>query len=411
MTKAQKVKDKRLLIIFLTVFIDLVGFGIIIPMNPYLAETYGASPLQVGLLMSVYSLMQFIFSPIWGQWSDRIGRRPVILLSLLGAATAHLGFAFATGFWGLVLARAFAGLFGGNLSTAMAYMADITPEKERSKGMGMIGAAFGLGFILGPSLGGIFADLGQKIGPYPPFGQSFPAVVAAMICLANFIFAWRALPESRVGNSASPQQHLAQALRFQRIGQAFATPTLNVLMLLLFLNTFALAHVEATLFLYVQDTFHWTLSQASFGFAYIGVIMVITQGYLIRKFLPKLGERKVLIVGLLLSSLGFALCSWVVQVGVLALGVTLLGLGNGLANPSLNGSISLLSGKDVQGNNLGVSQSLSSMARILGPPTGGALYQQVGPWSPFAGAAAITFVGWVIAWSIRKRMPEGGRAH
>src|SRR5665213_2019033 len=140
LTKAQKMKDKRLLIIFITVFIDLVGFGIIIPMNSYLAREFSASPLQVGLLMSVYSLTQFIFSPMWGQVSDRIGRRPVILISLLGASAAHMGFAFGTTFWGLVLARGLAGMFGGNISTAMAYIADITLEKDRSKGMGMIGA-------------------------------------------------------------------------------------------------------------------------------------------------------------------------------------------------------------------------------------------------------------------------------
>jgi DHA1 family tetracycline resistance protein-like MFS transporter len=400
-------KDKRLLIIFLTVFIDLVGFGIIIPMNPYLAEAFGASPLQVGLLMSVYSLMQFVFSPIWGQLSDRIGRRPVILISLLGAAIAHLAFAFAPSFWALVVARAFAGLFGGNLSTAMAYIADITDEKNRSKGMGMIGAAFGLGFILGPSMGGIFADVGKSLGNYPPFGQSFPAVVAATICFANFLFALKALPESRQPGSASA----VRGHRFQRIFQAFGTPVLNVLILLLFLNTFALAHVEATLFLFVQDQFHWTLSQASFGFAYIGVIMVITQGYLIRKFMPKYGERNILVAGLILSALGFGLSALAGGVWLLALGVTALGFGNGLANPSLNGSISLTSGKDVQGNNLGVSQSLSSMARILGPPSGGLLYQRLSPSAPFAMAAVVMLAGLAFAYAIRKRMPEGGKAH
>ncbi|MGZ3722207.1 MAG: MFS transporter [Bdellovibrionales bacterium] len=401
-------KDKRLLIIFLTVFIDLVGFGIIIPMNPYLAEAFGASPLQVGLLMSVYSLMQFIFSPIWGQLSDRIGRRPVILISLLGASVAHLAFAFAPSFWVLVLARAFAGLFGGNLSTAMAYIADITTEKDRSKGMGMIGAAFGLGFILGPSMGGIFADVGKSIGSLPPFGQSFPAVVASAICFLNFLFAIKYLPESRVPGSAEVRQY---GTRFTRIFQALSTPVLNVLMLLLFLNTFALAHVEATLFLYVQDKFHWTLSQASFGFAYIGVIMVITQGYLIRKFMPKYGERNILIVGFILSAIGFAISSLASEVLGLAVGVTALGFGNGLANPSLNGSISLTSGKDVQGNNLGVSQSLSSMARILGPPTGGLLYQRISPSTPFLAAALVMVFGLIVAWSIRGRMPQGGKAH
>src|SRR6185312_15700921 len=190
-------KDKRLLIIFLTVFIDLVGFGIIIPMNPYLAEAFGASPFQVGLLMSVYSLMQFIFSPFWGQLSDRVGRRPVILISLLGGAASHLGFAFATSFWALVLARSLAGLFGGNLSAARAYIADITPEKDRSKGMGLIGAAFGIGFILGPLIGYVFGRVGVHLGTLPPLGESFPALIAAFICFSNFLFAYFALPESR----------------------------------------------------------------------------------------------------------------------------------------------------------------------------------------------------------------------
>ena len=161
-------KDKRLLIIFVTVFIDLVGFGIIIPMNPYLAKAFGASAFEVGLLMSSYSLMQFLFSPVWGQLSDRIGRRPVILISLVGGAASHLGFAFATSFWMLVLARSLAGLFGGNLSAAMAYIADITPEKDRSKGMGLIGAAFGLGFILGPLIGYVFSRVGLQLGDHPP---------------------------------------------------------------------------------------------------------------------------------------------------------------------------------------------------------------------------------------------------
>ena len=398
-------KDKRLLIIFFTVFIDLVGFGIIIPMNPYLAEAFGATPFKVGLLMSVYSLLQFIFSPLWGQLSDRIGRRPVILISLLGASCAHLAFAFAGSFWALVVARAFAGLFGGNLSSAMAYIADITPEKDRSKGMGLIGAAFGLGFILGPAIGGICADLGKALGTSPPLGQSFPAVVAALICFLNFLFAIRALPESLNKDSKA----VVRGHRLQRIAQALATPTLNVLMLMLFLNTFALAHVEATLFLYVQDKFGWTLSQASFGFAYIGVIMVFTQGYLIRKVLPRFGERSLLAVGLILSAVGFALAGWAGQLWLMAIGVTFLGLGNGLTNPSLNGSISLVSGKDVQGNNLGVSQSLSSLARILGPPTGGALYQQIGTSTPFMAAAVVCVLAWLAMWSVRSALPEGGR--
>lgn len=398
-------KDRRLLIIFFTVFVDLVGFGIIIPLNPYLAKVFGASPFMVGLLMSIYSLMQFIFSPIWGQLSDRFGRRPIILWSLLGGAVAHTGFAFAQSLTGLLLARGFAGLFGGNISTAMAYIADVTEEKDRSKGMGMIGAAFGLGFILGPMIGGVFAEVGKSLGSVPPLGESFPALVAGGICFLNFLSAFRYLPESRKFGGPAP----VRGLRFQRIVKALSTPTLGVLMLLVFLSTFAMAHIEASLFLFIQDKFQWSLTQASFGFGYIGVILVFTQGYLIRKLMPKLGERKLLLLGLALAGSGFALASVGYNLTLLTLAVTILGLGIGLVNPSLNGSVSLVSGPEVQGNNLGVSQSLSSLARILGPAAGGALYQEIGSWSPFAVAAVSTFFGLLIAWTIRARLPQGGR--
>jgi len=400
-------KDKRLLIIFVTVFIDLVGFGIIIPMNSYLATSFGATPFRVGLLLSVYSLMQFIFSPIWGQISDRIGRRPVILVSLLGASLAHLGFAFAPTYWGLVLVRALAGVFGGNLSTAMAYIADVTDEKDRSKGMGLIGAAFGLGFVLGPAMGGGFGVIGKMLGDAPPLGMSFPAVIASLICFLNFLGAYKWLPESLKGQPAArPKSN-----RFQRIFNAFGTPVLGVLIFLLFINTLALAHVEQNLFLYVQDKFHWSFSKASLGFAYIGIIMVITQGYFIRKFMPKYGERNLLMIGFSLTCIGYVLSGFANEIWTLALGVTALGFGYGLANPSLNGSISLTTGKDVQGSTLGVSQSLSSLARILGPPTGGYLYQRLNPSTPFYVSGGLMILGLAIATVIRARMPQGGKAH
>lgn len=398
-------KDKRLVIIFFTVFIDLVGFGIIIPLNPYLARMFHATPLMIGLLMSVYSLMQFLFAPVWGQLSDRVGRRPVILISLVGGSLSHLGFGFATSMTGLLLARAFAGMFGGNISTAMAYIADITTEKDRSKGMGMIGAAFGLGFILGPVIGGLFASVGKHLGSTPPLGESFPALIASGICFVNFLFALKFLPESRKSDSKAQ----AKTHRFRKIWNAVSQPLLGTLMLLVFLNGFAMAHIEASLFLFVQDKFGWSLEQASFGFGYIGVILVFTQGYLIRKLLPKKGERNLLIAGLVLSGLGFGLISLSHGLALVAIGVTALGFGNGLVNPSLNGSVSLVSGAEVQGNNLGVSQSLSSLARILGPVTGGYLYQSMGNWVPFAAAAGFAFLGAAIAFVIRERLPHAGK--
>lgn len=219
-------KDKRLLIIFFTVFIDLVGFGIIIPLNPYLAERFGASPAEVGLLMSVYSLTQFLFSPVWGQLSDRYGRRPIILLSLIGGGFSHLGFAFADTFWGLILARALAGMFGGNLPAAMAYIADVTEEKDRTKSMGLVGAAFGLGFILGPAIGGFAAHWGEYFGSLPPFGGSFPALVAAGICLLNAGAAYRFLPETL---RAPKAQSAERFLRFKKLLSCLQKPTLSTL--------------------------------------------------------------------------------------------------------------------------------------------------------------------------------------
>ena len=398
-------KDKRLIIIFVTVFIDLVGFGIIIPMNPYLAAKFGATPLQVGLLMSVYSLFQFIFAPIWGQLSDRYGRRPVILVSLLGAALAHSSFAFASTFEGLVMARGLAGLFGGNISAAMAYIADITAEKDRSKGMGLIGAAFGLGFVCGPVIGGVFGDVGRSMGSNPPFNESFPALIAGVICFLNFISALKFLPESRKPGARIEKR----GFRFRRIYEALGMPVVGGLIFLVFLNVFAMAHIEASLFLYEQDHFGWTQTRASFGFAYIGVIMVFTQGYLIRKVLPKYGERNLLIVGLIFSTVAYSLISVSGSLWMLTIAVTALGLGNGLVNPSLNGSISLSSGEDEQGANLGVAQSLSSLARIMGPPTGGALYQYYGSWTPFAAAAGFCFMALGFAWIMRARIPQRGK--
>ena len=182
-------KKNALFVIFMTVFVDLVGFGIIIPLTPFLSRKLGATPFEIGALMTVYSLMQFLMSPFWGSLSDRLGRRPIILVSLLVSSLSHLGFAFSTTLVGLFLARMFAGIGGANISTAMAYIADVTDKKDRSKGMGLIGAAFGLGFVLGPFLGGFFGELGTHFGSEPPLGKSLAAVVASAICLFNFVIA------------------------------------------------------------------------------------------------------------------------------------------------------------------------------------------------------------------------------
>lgn len=393
-------------IIFITVFIDLIGFGIIIPLSPYLARNFGADALQVGLLMSIYSLMQFLFAPLWGQLSDNHGRRPIILLSLFGAAASHLLFAFGGSLWVLFLARGLAGLFGANISTAMAYIADITEEKDRSKGMGMIGAAFGLGFMMGPFLGGISGDLGLMLGNLPPFGESFPAVVAAAICFLNFLAAIKFLPESR---SIKPDSTYKQRKpRFQLLLKHMTKPVVGRLIFIFFLSTFGMAHMEASLFLYVQDVFAWNMTKASMGFAYVGLIMVFTQGYLIRKFLPKYGERRLMLVGLLLGGVGLSGIAFSEQVWQLAIFTTFLGFGVGMSNPSITGSISLLTSKDEQGGVMGVNQSLSAVARIIGPAIGGWFYRDVSMGSPFLVAGGLLLFAMIIGFLVYDKIPQKG---
>ena len=382
---------------------DLVGFGIIIPLSPYLASEFGADALQVGLLMTVYSAAQFLFSPLWGQLSDKFGRRPIILISLLGASLAHLVFAVSQTYWLLFVSRLLAGVFGANISTAMAYIADITGEKERSKNMGLVGAAFGLGFVLGPSMGSLFGYLGEQLGTTPPLGKSFAAVVAGLICLANFVFSWKVLQESLPQKRHGVRE---KKPRFEMIIICLKRPVVGPLQVMYFLSSFAMAHMEASLFLLVQDDFHWSLTKAGLGFAYVGVVMVITQGYLIRKLLPLWGERKLLILGLLMKCSGLAGIALSGDVWVLAISVTLLGLGTGLINPSLSGSISLLTPEDQQGAVMGVNQSLSALGRIVGPVLGGWFYRDLTHQAPFLAASLIVIFSLLIAISIFKRLPS-----
>lgn len=390
-------EKKSFLIIFLTVFMDLVGFGIVIPLNPYLAREFGADPLQVGLLMTIYSAFQFVASPIWGNLSDRWGRRPVILISVLGSALSHLAFGLSGHLWGLFLARGFAGLFGGNISAAMASVADITGPEQRAKGMGMIGAAFGLGFILGPFIGGVLGGTS--------YGAQFPAFIAAGICFLNFLIALKILPETN-------QNKTTTAIKSSRLGLVLIMlkkPTVNSVLVIYFLMSLAMAHMEASLFMLVQDRFNWTLSTASLGFAYVGVIMVITQGGIIRKTLPLWGEANSFLFGLSLLVLGYLGVGLATEISFLAIAVTLIGIGNGFANPALTATLSLLSEKTEQGGSMGVNQSLAALGRILGPATGGLIYRQLGPSFPFYVACGLVALSLWIGLRVRTKVPHTAR--
>lgn len=395
----------QLAIIFFTVFLYLVGFGVVIPIIPILSRNFGATALQTGLLLSVYSLMQFLFAPFWGRISDKIGRRPILLFCLFGEGLSYILFAWARSLEWLFVARLLAGFFGASLSTASAYISDITPRNERSKGMALIGAAFGLGFVVGPALGGGLALWGQHIDPTPHFDTSFAAYWVSALCFANFLFGIKYLKESLSEKSESA----AKKKRFSILWHYLNVKTVGPLILVFLLSSLAMSSMEATLILFMGEKFQWNIKQVSFGFAYIGVIITFTQGFLVRRLLPKWGERKVLRVGLSLFAIGLTTIAVSGNLAAMAVAMTLLSLGNGLSNPSILGSISLLTDSKEQGATLGVTQSMASLGRIIGPALGGFLYGSVSITAPFWTSGALAFLGLLLVITIYKLIPEHGR--
>jgi len=343
-------------VLFLTVFLDLVGFGMIIPILPTYAESMHATDVEAGFLQAIYSIMQLGFSPIWGRISDRIGRRPVLLVSILGSCGSQLGFAFAPSFWWLVVARGFAGVCGANITAAQAYVADVTDAKSRAAGMGMFGAAMGLGFVLGPAIG---AGLVQ-ISPQTPF------LAAGCLAAVNFVLAWFILKEPRTASERSE----ARALSWSAVIATIKTPKLLSLIVLFFLVTLGFANLESTFSFFLERRFSYGQREASFVFAYIGVILIGVQGGLVRRLVPRFGERRLVWFGTGMMAVGFV-GLWVSD-NLLSLLVSLfiIGVGNGVNTPSLSSLISRSAGGDRQGGVLGVNQAAGALARTLGPLLG-----------------------------------------
>ena len=280
-------------VIFLTVLLDLLGFGIVIPILPLYAEKLHATDFETGILLAIYSVMQLFFSPIWGRLSDRAGRRPVLLISILGSCGSQLGYALAPSFWWLVVARGFAGICGANITAAQAYIADVTDESRRAAGMGMLGAAMGLGFIFGPAVGGF---LSQRSATLPFF-------VAAALAGINFISALAILKEPRPAS----ERTRARTLTWAGLVRTASTPRLATLMLLFFVVTFGFANLEATFSLFLERRFQYGRREASYMFTYIGVLMVIVQGGFVRRLVPRFGEKRLIVIGTLLMGVGFFL--------------------------------------------------------------------------------------------------------
>jgi multidrug resistance protein len=373
-----------LVIIFITVFIDLLGFGLIIPLLPFYAESFGASAFAIGLLGTSFSLMQFLFSPVWGRWSDRIGRKPIILLGLFGSGASYLMLALANSLALLFAARIVGGIAGANIPAAQAYVADVTTPENRARGMGLIGAAFGLGFIFGPAIGGLLS----RVSPETPMW------CAAALCFANFAAAWFLLPESRTASASRRTLGRLEAFR-----QATAKPTLLLILALYFLVTMAFAGFEATFALFTEARFGYTAASIGFLFTFIGTIIAVIQGVLIGRVVTRVGERRIIPVAIAAISVSIGMLPFVWNVPTLLVALGLLAMGMGFNNPSLSSLVSKLSDEDDQGGTLGLASSLASLGRVVGPAWGGYLYDAFGMTTPYLSAAGLMFVAFVVSFA------------
>lgn len=374
-------------VLFLTVFIDLIGFGIVMPLLPFFARHFGVSGLYVALLSSIFSLMQFIFAPFWGRLSDRIGRRPVLLISLAGSTLSYLALGYCTSFWQILGTRVLAGFFGGNIAVANAYIADITPPEKRSQGMGLIGAAFGLGFVLGPALGGAITYFAEDPAR-PELVYHMIGWVAGGICGLNFLVACFTLVESlSVSNSTGEQSGKLGIIESWR--KAFSMRTVAFLITLYFILAFAFTHFETLFALFIQGKFNYGLKQANFFFLFLGLIIASIQGGMIGRLVKAFGERNLILFGSIMLAVSLAFLPYATGMASL-LGVLVgLGIGQGVNRSSIMGLISQKTSSLEQGAVMGVAQSSNSLARIVGPISGGFMFDHVGRSSPFIAAGIL----------------------
>ncbi|MGI8494064.1 MAG: MFS transporter [Pyrinomonadaceae bacterium] len=354
----QKFFTKPLITIFITIFIDLVGFGVAIPVLPaYARDEFGASPFVIGWLLASYSLMQFISTPFLGQLSDRYGRRPILFVSLLGTSVAALITGLSTTLPVLFFGRIFDGATGGNISNAQAYIADITSKENRAKGMGLIGAAFGLGFIFGPAIGGILS----KFGTHTPF------FFVSALALTNAIVLYFVLPESHQPDPNAPPRES----RFKELVESLKDSRFGIVTLLYFLLVVAFSIMTTVFVQYTAYRFGYTAEQNGYLFAYIGVLAIILQGGVFARLVKMFGEIRLVVVGSFLLTASFFAVPFVGPAAggltALLVGIGFFSIGNSLSSPALTSLASKEAHDAAQGKTLGILQSAASLARAIGP--------------------------------------------
>jgi len=408
-------KRSPLVILFITVVIDLLGFGIILPLLPLYVKQFNGTPVEAGWLAASFSITQFLFAPVWGRASDLYGRRPLILMSLLGSAIAFFLFGVAEHLWVLFAARVFAGITtAASLPAAQAYIADVTPPERRSRGMALIGVAFGIGFAFGPWIGGY---LGRH-------GLHAPAFFVAGLSAANFLWSLFALPESHVTERDAGHARRVQILDPNRFVEAFRRPALGELLAVFSVSTFAFSLMEATftwLVLYeivgpqndidvarvdlpqavLEDLQRRAAATVGPIFGIVGVSAVISQGAVMGGLAQRVGEVRLVWLGaavLTLCLFGIGQAGSLPLITVLAAG---LSAGNGMMTPALSSLISKAAGADERGGLLGVQQALGSFARIIAPPLGTWLLQRFSPATPYMASAALMGLALTLSLNLR----------
>ena len=377
-------RNGRLAVLFFTVFVDLIGFGIILPLLPFYADGFGASGFVIGLLVTVYSVAQFFMAPIWGRLSDRFGRKPILLLGLIGSGLAYLVFAWSQSITWLFASRIMAGIGGSTVPVAEAYIADVTRPEDRAGNMGLIGAAFGLGFTVGPALGGILSSVSFQA----------PGYVAAGLCFVNALAAAWLLPETL---PQTLRDRVRPTFRYTMagLGRAFKAPRLRRILALYFLFTVAFAVLQPTLSLFGEARFGLDQRRVGYLFAFLGLISAVVQGGIVRRLVPRFGEVRLIRWSGLPFVVGLILIALAQDMTLLLTGIGLLAIGYGGALPSVLGLISRVAPQELQGGVLGVGQSVGSLARIIGPAVAGLAFDVsiALPYLVGAGVAAVAAIG------------------
>jgi multidrug resistance protein len=361
---------KQLAVVFTIVFIDLVGFGIVLPLMPGFAASYGIAPAAIGVLVTSFSLLQLLVSPLWGALSDRIGRRPVLLIGLVGSTASYLLFAFAHGFWALLASRVVAGSMGATVGVAQAYVADITPPERRAQSLGVLGVAFALGFILGPALGGVLYS----------YSHSAAGFVAATFCGLNAFAAFLWLPETG--------QHLIRRPRERVAVRPLSAPLAATFLLV---SAFAVIHVSLPLL--AQQEVGLSPRRLGMVFAFSGIISAIVQGGLVGRIAPRIGEARLATIGGLLMAIGLWLFPGSRHTGDLYFAIAFLSMGSAASNPSILAAISRITTAQQQGSALGLAQTAQNLGRIVGPLVAGSLYGGIGHAAPFQVGAGVAILG------------------